>query len=64
MCAVESPTDLVECLLWASLVCLESRGSWMGIADVLYVDTFLSFCLAKLYPRKGLMSDITLIWNE
>lgn len=48
MCAVESPADLVECLLCASLVCLESRGSWMGIADVLYVDIFLSFCLAKL----------------
>lgn len=40
----------------------------MGMADgssgVLYVDTSLSICLAKLYPRKGLMCDITLIWNE
>lgn len=64
MCTVESPADLADCLLCASLVCSESRGSWMGMADMLYVDTFLSFCLAKLYLRKGLMSDTTLIWNE
>lgn len=39
-------------------------GMAHGSSGVLYVDTFLSICLAKLYPRKCLMSDITLIWNE
>lgn len=28
------------------------------------VDTFLSICLAKLDPRKGFMSDVTLIWKN
>lgn len=62
--AVESPAGLVDCLLCASLVCSESRGSGMGMADVLCVDTFLSFCFAKLYPRTGLISNKTLICNE
>lgn len=36
----------------------------MAMADVLCIDTFLSFYLAKLYLRRGLMSDATLIWSE